>query len=653
MVRRIPIGIVVNGVTGRMGYRQHLVRSLLAIREQGGLDLGDGTRAVARAVLVGRREHALRALAERARPRPRGRPTSTRSSPTRPSTSTSTPRSPPPARRRIREGRSPPASTSTPRSRPPTGLDGALELARARRAPPASSTASCRTSCSCPGLLQAEAADRRRLLRPDPVRARRVRLLGLRGRLAERPAPVLELPRRGRRRHRRRHVPALASTCCDELFGRSRSVQAHDRHPHPAALGRAGQAVRRHRRRRRLRHLRARGRRRSPRSTPPGRCASTATSWSSSRSTAPTARAVAGLRNCRVQHRGATPQAGLEPGPPGHRGLPRPVAGGARTTSEFDNGFKAQWELFLRHVVADAPFPLGPARRRPRRAARRAGPEVLGRGPPPRRAGALAVTIRLPAPTAGCGPTSRARTPSPSDPPARPSPPVRSSRPRTSSPTRTRTPRPDAPAAVDWDATLAFRRHLWSHGLGVAEAMDTAQRGMGLDWAGRGRADPPLRPPRRRPSAGRIACGVGTDQLARARPRSREVARRLRGAARARRGGRRAGDPDGLPRARRRRRAAPRTTSTSTATCCARPTEPVILHWLGPDVRPGAGGLLGLADLDAATDDLPRGHRRARRTRSTASRSRCSTPSARSTLRRRLPGGRALLHRRRLQLPAS
>jgi hypothetical protein len=37
-------------------------------------------------------------------------------------------------------------------------------------------------------------------------------------------------------------------------------------------------------------------------------------------------------------------------------------------------------------------------------------------------------------------------------------------------------------AALDWDATLAFRRHLWSHGFGVAEAMDTAQRGMGLDW---------------------------------------------------------------------------------------------------------------------------------------------------------------------------
>ncbi|WP_411879532.1 dihydrodipicolinate synthase family protein [Polaromonas sp. YR568] len=36
--------------------------------------------------------------------------------------------------------------------------------------------------------------------------------------------------------------------------------------------------------------------------------------------------------------------------------------------------------------------------------------------------------------------------------------------------------------AVDWEATIAYRRHLWSLGLGVAEAMDTAQRGMGLDW---------------------------------------------------------------------------------------------------------------------------------------------------------------------------
>src|SRR5438132_6959121 len=37
-------------------------------------------------------------------------------------------------------------------------------------------------------------------------------------------------------------------------------------------------------------------------------------------------------------------------------------------------------------------------------------------------------------------------------------------------------------AAIDWDATLAYRHHLWDLGFSVAEAMDTAQRGMGLDW---------------------------------------------------------------------------------------------------------------------------------------------------------------------------
>src|SRR6476661_9410388 len=41
---------------------------------------------------------------------------------------------------------------------------------------------------------------------------------------------------------------------------------------------------------------------------------------------------------------------------------------------------------------------------------------------------------------------------------------------------------PGAPAALDWDRTLAFRHHLWRYGFGVAEAMDTAQRGMGLDY---------------------------------------------------------------------------------------------------------------------------------------------------------------------------
>ncbi|MEU7564828.1 Gfo/Idh/MocA family protein [Streptomyces fradiae] len=64
MTRR-TVRIAMNGVTGRMGYRQHLVRSILAIREQGGLDLGGGDVLWPEPILVGRREHALRELAER------------------------------------------------------------------------------------------------------------------------------------------------------------------------------------------------------------------------------------------------------------------------------------------------------------------------------------------------------------------------------------------------------------------------------------------------------------------------------------------------------------------------------------------------------------------------------------------------------------
>ncbi|WKK27588.1 Gfo/Idh/MocA family oxidoreductase [Streptomyces olivoreticuli] len=57
--------IAMNGVTGRMGHHQHLVRSILALREQGGIDVGDGTRLWPQPVLVGRSEHKLRALAGR------------------------------------------------------------------------------------------------------------------------------------------------------------------------------------------------------------------------------------------------------------------------------------------------------------------------------------------------------------------------------------------------------------------------------------------------------------------------------------------------------------------------------------------------------------------------------------------------------------
>jgi predicted dehydrogenase len=61
---RKSIGIIMNGVTGRMGYRQHLVRSILAIREQGGLALPDGTRVWPEPILVGRSAAKLSQLAE-------------------------------------------------------------------------------------------------------------------------------------------------------------------------------------------------------------------------------------------------------------------------------------------------------------------------------------------------------------------------------------------------------------------------------------------------------------------------------------------------------------------------------------------------------------------------------------------------------------
>ncbi|MGW2558995.1 dihydrodipicolinate synthase family protein [Streptomyces sp. NPDC001514] len=159
---------------------------------------------------------------------------------------------------------------------------------------------------------------------------------------------------------------------------------------------------------------------------------------------------------------------------------------------------------------------------------------------------------------------------------------------------------PDGPAAVDWDATLAFRRHLWAHGLGVAEAMDTAQRGMGLDWAG---AAELIRRSAAEAKAmeGRIACGAGTDQLTRPGADLEAVreayeeqlalveesgaqailmaSRALAAAAR--------GPEDYL---------------TVYGYLLRQASEPVILHWLGPMFDPALDGYWGSTDLDAATE---------------------------------------------------
>jgi len=71
-------------------------------------------------------------------------------------------------------------------------------------------------------------------------------------------------------------------------------------------------------------------------------------------------------------------------------------------------------------------------------------------------------------------------------------------------------PGPGRTEVIDWESTIRFRQYLWAHGFGVAEAMDTAQRGMGLSW-------PQARELIIRSAAaraGELACGAGTDQLA-------------------------------------------------------------------------------------------------------------------------------------------
>lgn len=148
---------------------------------------------------------------------------------------------------------------------------------------------------------------------------------------------------------------------------------------------------------------------------------------------------------------------------------------------------------------------------------------------------------------------------------------------------------------VDWDATLAFRHHLWSHGFGVAEAMDTAQRGMGLDW-------PTAAELIRRSAAekaGRICAGVATDHLtgepglddvlnayleqldivqeAGAQPVlmcSRQLAAAARG---------------------------PEDYEKVYGTLLDRVSEPVILHWLGTAFDPLLEGYWGAGEIPQAT----------------------------------------------------
>lgn len=160
---------------------------------------------------------------------------------------------------------------------------------------------------------------------------------------------------------------------------------------------------------------------------------------------------------------------------------------------------------------------------------------------------------------------------------------------------------PLAQSRIDFEASMAYRRYLWSLGLSVAEAMDTAQRGMGLDWLA---AKELIRHSmaEARAVGGRIACGAGTDHLApggQVTLEAVEAAYEEQCAFIEGEGGR-----------------IILMASRALAACAKGPedyervygrilsqvSQPVILHWLGDMFDPALAGYWGSSDLDEAME---------------------------------------------------
>ncbi|CAG0999542.1 MAG: dihydrodipicolinate synthase family protein [Rhizobiaceae bacterium] len=161
----------------------------------------------------------------------------------------------------------------------------------------------------------------------------------------------------------------------------------------------------------------------------------------------------------------------------------------------------------------------------------------------------------------------------------------------------------DGRPAVDWEATLAFREGLWDQGLGLAEAMDTAQRGMGVDWpTAKELIERTMAAARAHPLKPRVACGAGTDH----KPLSALTTADAIGAAY-------------LTQAEAIEAAGGQLivmASRAFTAIDARPEvyrsvyrhlidgaqEPVILHWLGDMFDPALAGYWGSPDVATATE---------------------------------------------------
>jgi hypothetical protein len=157
-----------------------------------------------------------------------------------------------------------------------------------------------------------------------------------------------------------------------------------------------------------------------------------------------------------------------------------------------------------------------------------------------------------------------------------------------------------ASPVLDWDLTLAYRRHLWSLGFGVAEAMDTSQRGMGLDWPlaleliQRSAAEA-------RTTNALIAGGAGTDHLSPTRPYTLDDivdAYLLQCEAIEATGSR---IILMASRALCRTAQSPDEYALVYARVLSQLKQPAILHWLGPMFDPALAGYWGSSSLTDAT----------------------------------------------------
>jgi uncharacterized protein DUF993 len=156
-------------------------------------------------------------------------------------------------------------------------------------------------------------------------------------------------------------------------------------------------------------------------------------------------------------------------------------------------------------------------------------------------------------------------------------------------------PGPDG-EVIDWEATMAFRDHLWAHGFGVAEAMDTAQRGMGLSWL----LARELITRSADRAAGRLVCGVGTDQLA---DLERHPVARITGAYAEQLGFVQATGAGVILMASRALAASARGARDYLEVygeLLRQADRPVILHWLGEAFDPALRGYWGSPSFDEA-----------------------------------------------------